>query len=164
MSNLLIIYKTCSVKAVTRNRASMNMLEVEEQKNLNEFHDNTCNSLDARTRHYSSQITKSLLIISLSYAILSLPYLVAWFLYFIEVAFKHSSLDENDLIRKNYLFAFLQISEVGFILNYSIHFYINCAFDSIFLKNLFDRTDRTIRRRTVKKWTKTSYYLFNLHK
>jgi len=135
------------VKALTRNNNpdSKNMLEFEHQ-NINEPNESASTKPYDKSRQYSGA-TKSLLIISLSYAILSLPYLIAWFLYFIKVAFKHSSSNQNDMIRKNYLFAFLQISEIGFILNYSIHFYIYCAFDSIFLKHLFNNKNRTVIKR-----------------
>ena len=78
-----------------------------------------------------NKMSKILLLISFTYALLNLPYFIMWCLFFKEVAF-----NQNSLIEKNNLFAGVQITEIFFILNYSIHFYINYLSSSRFRRQL----------------------------
>jgi hypothetical protein len=78
-----------------------------------------------------NKMSKILLLISFTYAFLNLPYFIMWCLFFKEVAF-----NQNSLIEKNNLFAGVQITEIFFILNYSIHFYINYLSSSRFRRQL----------------------------
>lgn len=87
---------------------------------------------------YTSQIARVLILISFSYAFLSLPYFVSWCMFFYEVAFSESA----NTARENYLFSMLQICEIFFILNYSIHFYLYCASDTIFCTQLGTRAQK----------------------
>ena len=79
----------------------------------------------------SKKITKTLVIISFSYALLNMPYLIIWAVYFYEIAFLQA-----DLPVKNYLFSALQICEIIHILNYCLNFYIYCCSSSIFRNQL----------------------------
>lgn len=79
----------------------------------------------------SKKITKTLVIISFSYALLNMPYLIIWAVYFYEIAFLQA-----DLPVKNYLFSALQICEIIHILNYCLNFYIYRCSSSIFRNQL----------------------------
>jgi hypothetical protein len=71
----------------------------------------------------SLKITRMLLFMSFSYAILNLPYFISWSLFFYKMAIQRSS----DKIIRYYLFAGIQFSEIFYVLNYAIHFFIYCA-------------------------------------
>lgn len=75
----------------------------------------------------STKITKMLVLVSFSYAFLNLPYLIIWSMFFIQSALKH-----NNETARTYLFSMLQISEIFYILNYGVYFYINYASSSMF--------------------------------
>lgn len=75
----------------------------------------------------STKITKMLVLVSFSYAFLNLPYLIIWSMFFIQSALKH-----NNETARAYLFSMLQISEIFYILNYGVYFYINYASSSMF--------------------------------
>ena len=82
-------------------------------------------------KNYSKKMTKTLILVSFSYALLSLPYLVAWSGFFVSM-----TLVEIESYHKNDLFSLVQITEIFFILNYSIHFYISCLSGSLFRNQL----------------------------
>jgi len=71
-------------------------------------------------KNNSKQITKLFVIISFLYALLSFPYLLAWLIFFHQVVILEVEFIENF----NYVFAFLQISEIIYILNFCVEFYI----------------------------------------
>ncbi len=75
----------------------------------------------------SQTVLKTLLFISFTYAILNLPYFIAWSVFFYEIAY-----NKIKAFGKNYLFTALQITEIFYILNYSIYFYINFILGSSF--------------------------------
>jgi hypothetical protein len=79
----------------------------------------------------AKKVTKVLLFISFSFVVLNLPYLITWLGFYYGIAFKNL-----DQIKKNYLFAALQISEIFYILNYGLLFYLFSASGFIF-KNRF---------------------------
>jgi hypothetical protein len=70
-----------------------------------------------------NRMARLLLLISFVFALFNLPYFISWCIFFYEVAFQETT----DLDRKDYLFVCVQISEIFFVLNYSIQFYINHA-------------------------------------
>ncbi len=74
----------------------------------------------------SRKLTRMLVLISFSYALLNLPYLIFWSLYF----------SEQNSIRRNYFYSALQISEIFFMLNYGVHFYLYCVAGSFFRNQL----------------------------
>ena len=80
----------------------------------------------------SKKLTKMLVLISFSYALLNLPYLITWCCYYYKEQFSKS----HDIVQHNYVYAFVKISELFFVLNYSIYFYINLASGSVFRNQL----------------------------
>lgn len=82
----------------------------------------------------NSLITKMLIIISFSYALLNLPYFITWCLFYKEI--KSEFPDPNSLSVQNYLFASVQISEILYMLNYGLHFYFYCISGSRFINQL----------------------------
>ena len=86
-----------------------------------------------------------LLFMSFSYVILDLPYLISWICLFYYG--KYYEILNDDLVSlivystyKNYLIGIINLTEVLYLLNYSIHFYIYCISSKTFcdrLKNLF---------------------------
>ena len=79
----------------------------------------------------SKKLANILFLISFSYAFLNLPYLFSWYFFYYQVQF--NIIDESD---KNYLFGVVQITEILYILNYGLKFYIYCASGSIFRSQL----------------------------
>lgn len=73
----------------------------------------------------TQKITKMLMLISFSYVVFNLPYLIIWFIYFPRTNF-------DDLLNKSYLLALTRCAETLQILNYGIHFYIYCISGSVF--------------------------------
>ena len=79
----------------------------------------------------SSKILKTLTIISFSYVILNMPYLLTWMVYFYQTA-----LSRPDIVTQNYLLVLLEFCEMFYILNYAVKFYIYCASSSVFCEQL----------------------------
>ena len=75
-----------------------------------------------------NKITRILMLISFMYAILNLPYFITWSVYFYETTFQV----ENKVESSNYLFSALQITELFYMLNYGLMFYVNCMSGSLF--------------------------------
>jgi hypothetical protein len=67
----------------------------------------------------SKNLTLTLLFISFSFIILNLPYFFGWLMFFYQVVF-----NKLESVDKNYLFAFLQISENLYVLSYGSKFFI----------------------------------------
>lgn len=68
------------------------------------------------------KITRMLLLMSFSYAVLNLPYFISWCMFFYHIGFQSAS---NTL--KYYLFSAINLSEIFYVLNYGVHFFIYCA-------------------------------------
>lgn len=79
----------------------------------------------------TKRLTKILILISFSYAFLNLPYFVTWSFYYFEITFY-----KDEVIEHNLLYSAAEITEIFYILNYSIHFYIYCASGSMFRNQL----------------------------
>ena len=75
----------------------------------------------------SKQMSRTLRLISFSYAFLNLPYLIAWMLFFYHIAFNNENIN-----LQNYLFGALQIFEIFYVLNYSLKFYVFGLTGSLF--------------------------------
>ena len=78
---------------------------------------------------YSKKMTKTLVLVSFSFAVFNLPYLVSWYLFYTARSGK-----DDDL--KNYSFSALQISEIFNILNYGSHFFVYCLSGTLFRNQL----------------------------
>lgn len=83
------------------------------------------------SQSHSKKLLKTLTLISFSYAFLNMPYLLTWMLYFYKTA-----LNKLDRIMENYLLVSLELSEMFYVLNYCVKFYIYCASGSIFCNQL----------------------------
>ena len=79
----------------------------------------------------SKKLTKTLLFLSFSYALLNMPYMISWLIFYYYTAFKQA-----DETLRNYLFAYVQIFEIFYVLNYGLLFYLNSASGSIFKSHL----------------------------
>ena len=77
----------------------------------------------------SNKVTRMLTIMSLSFAILNLPYFVTWCIFYYSVAIQ-------DQTKSLYLIAFINLSEIFYVLNYGIHFFLYCASGKQFRKQL----------------------------
>lgn len=76
----------------------------------------------------SKKITKMLLIISFSNALLNLPYFVCWTLNYYEIMLKNGEI----LIEQNNLYSALKISEIFYLMSFGVFFYIYYASGSVF--------------------------------
>lgn len=80
----------------------------------------------------SKKITLMLIIISISFTFLNMPYLISWSIYYKELL--TSSTDTSPTL--NYLYSYLKISEIFSLLIYSVNFYLYCASGSLFRSQL----------------------------
>lgn len=71
----------------------------------------------------SNRITRMLILMSFSFAFLNLPYFISWSLFFYQMAIRQN----YDFIVKYQLFSAINISEIFYVLNYGVHFFIYCA-------------------------------------
>ncbi len=74
------------------------------------------------------------LIISFSFVITNMPYFIGWTVFFYKIAFENMNSTSQ-----NYLFSILQLTEVFYVINYGLKFFIFCANGSMFrnkLKNI----------------------------
>jgi hypothetical protein len=85
--------------------------------------------LNKINKQNNSYTTIMLLSVSFSFLILNLPYMICWLFYFNKLAFE----DDIDPFR---YFDFLQITEIFYVLNYGLKFYIFYATGSTFRKKL----------------------------
>jgi hypothetical protein len=75
-------------------------------------------------------LTKLIFFISLSYALLNLPYFIIWCLYYYEES------NEDHVQHENKWFIWLKLSEMFYLINYTINFYIYCLTGSVFRNQL----------------------------
>ena len=79
----------------------------------------------------AKKITKNLLLVSFSFVILNFPYLIAWVSFYYECF-----IEPTEIIHQNYLFSALQLTEIFFVFNYGIKFFILWFTGSLF-RNMF---------------------------
>lgn len=79
----------------------------------------------------SKKLTFTLVAISFSFVALNFPYLIGWAMFFYKATF-----NQFDLVTRNYLFSVLHISEIFYLLNYGLKFFIFCCTESSFQKKL----------------------------
>lgn len=82
-------------------------------------------------KNSSFKLTFMLLVISFSFVLLNLPYLFGWCAFFYNMSFHRL-----DHVTSNNLFAFLQFSEIFYVLNYGLKFFIFCLTESTFKNKL----------------------------
>jgi hypothetical protein len=89
------------------------------------------NKAKNNSKKNSKKLTIMLILVTFSCVALNLPYLIVWSLYFKSVYF-----DKFSLINYYNFLAMLKLSEVFFIINYSLKFYLYCVASSNFRKQL----------------------------
>lgn len=90
--------------------------------NLNQIMNKITGQVNTKKR-----ITKLLVFISFSYAVFNLPYFLSWSLFQLSFAFKDAIL---------YLMMLVKLSELFYLVNYMINFYIYCLSGSVFRNQL----------------------------
>jgi len=79
----------------------------------------------------AKKVAKILMLISFSYVIFNLPYLIIWLIYYYM-----NKIKSTNPILTNYLFSLTRIAETLQILNYSIHLYVYCLSGESFRNQL----------------------------
>lgn len=150
VSNTMIIYNTVKAK---KNRRKMQIMkpriknfQADSQATANRFNSKSDSNIKLRPYYYNvEQITKKninksdslkklkkmLFLISSSYALLNMPYLITWCSFFYNISF--SSVEPS---AENYLFAAVKMSEIFYLMNYGLKFYLYCAFGTTFRSQL----------------------------
>ena len=116
---------------------------------------NTINRKDGN----SKKIAQTLFLVSFSYAFLNLPYLIAWYIYikdnfilyfyyytlysFFRYLFYYQvEISKVGETNKNYFFSIVQLTEILYVLNYGLKFYIFCVSGTIFRNQLKNSTSK----------------------
>lgn len=89
------------------------------------------NKISNRDQSYR-KLTRTLLMVSSSYAFLNIPYLVSLALFYFNVNVHKNT----TLVTANYMASAVKLTEVFYLLNYGVNFFIYCASGSIFRKQL----------------------------
>lgn len=106
--------------------------------NINEY----INRITSREENHQ-KINKCFLLISITYSLLNLPYLISWCLFYYKLKDQNNEADDGsdddggggeNTIWENYLFACVKLTEILYLLNYGINFFIYCFSGSIFRK------------------------------
>lgn len=93
---------------------------------------NQMTSRQMRRNKSSKHIAKVLSLISMSFVVLNMPYLITWSLFYYNIIYQKI---ENESTH-NYLYAAVKVSEIFYILNYAMLFFIYCASGSKFRAQL----------------------------
>jgi len=97
----------------------------------------TMNQIISRVTNQANtnkKITKMLILISFSYALLNLPYFITWSLFYYNETFVNTN--RISASEHNYYYSALKICELFFVLNYAIYFYIYILSGSVFRNQL----------------------------
>lgn len=141
VSNSFIIYKL--VKEESNRRILQKIQSYQSKKTTHSvrktsskpYYLNLTQVIDRKSRKNSiksvRRVSALLVTISLLYVVLNLPYLIIWINYFYQVNFNHI-----DTVSENNLFSLLLISELFYLANYGIKFYIYCITGSKFYYQL----------------------------
>ena len=82
-------------------------------------------------KNSAKKLTIILLIISFSFFVLNLPYLLFWVICFYESAYTFMNFSG-----KNYSYGVLYVTEMIYLINYSIKFYIYCSSSNLYQNQL----------------------------
>ena len=126
-------YSNINYERKMSNASSKNFQEMKTFKNLLNQVNNKQNAA-RKTNDSQKKITRMLLLMSFSYAILNLPYFISWSMFFLRVAFS----EKMTLVERFHVFSILNVCEIFYILNYSVHFFIYCAAGKRFRAQLRD--------------------------
>lgn len=138
-SNTIRLEHVISTRAKPTIKRVRIVLPGESHNNLvakSTFKSKTGSIISIRSEMNATKLMQSLVLISFSYAILNLPYLITWFLFFYQIAFV-----EINTLNRNYLFGSVQIAEIFYVLNYGIKFYIYCLSGTLFRNQLINSSN-----------------------
>jgi len=98
-----------------------------------QIHLNVAQKIDVKAKKfkYSIRTTRTLMLISCSFAILNVPYLIAWF-----KLFNAMVQNQVDTSTKHEIFSNLQITELFNLVNYASNFFLYCISGSDFRRKL----------------------------
>ena len=96
---------------------------------------------------YKKKTNLLLFIMSFSYVLLDLPYLISWIgLFYLSKYYENLNHEVESVIayssEKNYMIGIINLTEIFYLLNFAIHFYIYC----ISSKNFCDRVAQLFKR------------------
>jgi hypothetical protein len=80
----------------------------------------------------TQKMTRLLILISILYVLLNLPYLISWLIFYMEI----SEGDSNSIERRNFKFALVQLTEILNVSTYSINFFFYCLSGTLFRHQL----------------------------
>ncbi len=80
----------------------------------------------------TKKMTRLLILISILYVLLNLPYLISWLMFYMEI----SEGDSNSIERRNFKFALVQLTEILNVSTYSINFFFYCLSGTLFRHQL----------------------------
>jgi hypothetical protein len=120
---------------------SFNSMYLNEPKsNLRPYYFNIQNHKINFRSISSRKITVMFIAVSFSFTSLEFPFLVCWLVYFYFKNFHSFNIDYDDNI-----YAAFKISEIFYVLNYSIKFFIYSASSSRFRQNLIDSSELLLK-------------------
>ncbi len=77
---------------------------------------------------HSKKVSGTLFIISATFCVLNIPYLITWFFYY-----KYKNFINVGIIAENYFFIGIKISEIFHVLNFSVNFFIYSLSGKLFI-------------------------------
>ena len=127
LNNKAIAKKSCTTRLSTRNGL---ISEITQSKSF-KFEPRCSNANLEVKKSMAMNSTTNLFVISILFIILNMPYLIAWSVFYYQYTF-----DIMDDIRRNYVFSLLKISEIFYMLNYALLFYVYCCSGAKFRQQL----------------------------
>lgn len=103
-------------------------------------------NLELNRKNSSKKITKNLLLVSFSFVLLNFPYLISWVLFYYECL-----TEPNETILQNYLFTGMQLTEILFVFNYGIKFFI-LWFTGTLFRNMFKNISNLLYSQLINKY------------
>jgi hypothetical protein len=151
ISNSIILFKTCkseqlriktasgiNVRNVTidadRMRILFKKVKFTAESSIKPFYMNI-NQIISRISHKANnqkKLTKIFTLFSFSFAILNLPYFIMWIMFYYELHFSNETAE----MYLNFINLLVKLTELFYIVNYGIHFWIYTATSSIFRQQL----------------------------
>ncbi len=146
ISNSIIIYET-SKKVMSRSQISKKVKTSASAKyqrkryetvvdiKIKKYYSNVARETSSKPKnsaYAAKKLKRVLILLSCSYVLFNLPYLIIWLIYFNHISFS----GKLDAKSGTYIFSALQIAELFNVLSYSLKFYIFCITGSKFRKQL----------------------------
>jgi len=131
LSNLLIIQKTKSAETNRLKLLESESIAYRRRRSRLTLKKNTSNQACSVLEKSSKKAVKTLIRVSFSYVFFDMPYLIVWLIYFCNHNF-----GKMNQVNDDYLFSFLKMTEVFYLMNFSVKFFIYSFSGSLFRKNL----------------------------